>query len=152
MVRDWNLSYECLSGFKARERLRNMSETDPDFWKELTTKKQDLPMQSEMVPEDVILLDDGGDDDSDLPVDLVIASIVDNSCPVGVAYRPEGGLMSVADAETLDTELEEDGRILQDLQEPKALGRGKRVKTKNRQYKAFWQHNDDQGSSDEELL
>jgi hypothetical protein len=36
-VRQWNLSFDCLTSVAARARLRNLKETDLEFWKELTT-------------------------------------------------------------------------------------------------------------------
>lgn len=138
-----------------------MKETDLEFWHELTTKKQDLPSPDQAMPEDIIVFDEGGEDDSDLKIQTVVSSIVDKNCPVGVAYRPKGGLMSVTDAEVLEDNVgpltesvgpmeEKEGSPTTQEEVPTNLGRGKRTKMRNKQYGAFWRHNDDQGSSDEE--
>lgn len=138
-----------------------MKETDIEFWHELTTKKQDLPSPDQDTPEDVVALDEGGEDDSDLTIQTLVSSIVDKNCPIGVAYRPKGGLMSVTDAEVLDDDVdpltvsvgpkgENEGGPGTQEGVSTILGRGKRTKMSNKQYGAFWRHNDDQGSSDEE--
>ena len=45
---------------------------------------------------------DFGDDDSDLPMPMVIDAVVHGMTPVGFSTCPGGGLMSTADAESLD--------------------------------------------------
>jgi hypothetical protein len=76
MGREWNLSYASLTSFNAREALRNMKSTDPEFWKELTRAQcQNLPDASKKLPEDDVPdtnLEDEVGDDSELPMPLLI--------------------------------------------------------------------------------
>ncbi|KDR65392.1 hypothetical protein GALMADRAFT_260250, partial [Galerina marginata CBS 339.88] len=41
VVREWNLSMACLTSFKAREALRQMAKTNPEFWAELSVDHAD---------------------------------------------------------------------------------------------------------------
>jgi len=108
-VHDWNLSYECLTKFAARKKLREMKNTDPEFWKELTkAKTQDLPVLDVALPEDqIVTADDDNLDDSELPLSVIIDEIITGACPNGTAHHPAGGLMLVGDAERLDVEPKE---------------------------------------------
>ncbi|KAF8240344.1 hypothetical protein L208DRAFT_1233821, partial [Tricholoma matsutake] len=107
-IQEWNLSYECLTSFAAREQLSKMKETDPEFWKELTTAKTpELPAKHVKLAEDKLDEDENAIDDSELPLSVVIEAITDGQCPEGFAVRPAGGLMSVVDAERLDIDVED---------------------------------------------
>jgi hypothetical protein len=86
VVHGLNLSYECLTSFEVQECLCKMKDMDPEFWKELTMKKQDLPSPDEKMPKDILVIDAGGDDNSDLPIQTVVTSVVNSDYPVGVAY------------------------------------------------------------------
>ncbi|KAG1783144.1 hypothetical protein EV702DRAFT_931796, partial [Suillus placidus] len=47
-IRGFNLLFECLVGFQARDRLRNLKNTDPKFWKELTgPSEQDIDVSTD---------------------------------------------------------------------------------------------------------
>ena len=134
-VREWNLSYESLTSFSARKRLREMKDTDPEFWKELTgAKKLDLPTLDIAMPEDLTHNDDQPTDDSELPLSAV-KEITNGTCPDGISHRPAGGLMSVADAERLDLEPGPDV-VVENTPQNKdpELGRGKRRRVVNKLY------------------
>lgn len=153
------MSYESLTSFEAREKLRNLKQTDPIFWNELTMERpQLLPEEDEEVDEDKIPKPDDVDwgwDDSDIPINTAVGTIVSGDYPIGVAERLEGGLMSVVQAEDLDLDLEEISK--QNFVEEdefdvngvekagaaeKPQGRGRREKKANKLYdsKVFWKH------------
>lgn len=146
-VREWNLSYGCLTSFNTRKRLWEMKDRDPEFWKELTeVKTVGLPAPDVTMPEDEPDREDQLTDDSELPLNAVIEEIINGTCPDGIAHCPTGGLMSVADAERLDLEPEPDVVASQDVEtKDTKLGRGKRHRTENKLYTSstFWRHHDD---------
>jgi hypothetical protein len=132
VVRKWNLSYSCLTGYAARSMLRGLRDSDPKFWDELTKKEsnvvppEDLPQPEDTLPED----HDGGIDDSDVPFQSVIDNIINNKIQKGYAIVPDhGGIEANADAERFC----EVGEV-----DEKNLGRGK----PNNQYSAFWRNSD----------
>jgi hypothetical protein len=128
-----------------------MKETDPEFWKELTTEKTPkLPAKNVKLAEDKLDEDDDAVDDSELPLSVVIEAITDGQCPEGFAIRPAGGFMSVVDAERLDVDVE-DPKELTEKVENTELGRGKRIRKMNNLYSSstFWRcHDDDDSDAD----
>ena len=135
-----------------------MKDSDPEFWKELTSKRpQDLaPDEEEAQPEDDELIDDDemlmAGDDSDIPVPLIIEAMVDQSCPRGTVMRPDGTLKSGAEAKRFEDEvhLEEYGEERVQLQEEASnLGRGKCRKVANKHYMGFWRHDDNEASDED---
>jgi hypothetical protein len=149
-VRQWNLSYQSLTSYEARARLRSLKQDNPEFWFELTQKRiQDVTLkESEPQAEDAEEVefhggDDGELDDSDIPLKMVIDSIVTGRKPKNVRARENGTF------ESIQAEHVED---VSDTAEMKAedLGRGKRVRKANRLYAAFWKHNDNDESDKED--
>ncbi|KAG6914641.1 hypothetical protein DXG01_016182 [Tephrocybe rancida] len=71
-VRGWNLSYTSLTGVAARAKLCELKHSDPEFWEELTGSGTDdaLPLLEDEQPEDLDLLDEGPEDNSDIPISL----------------------------------------------------------------------------------
>ncbi|PPQ81023.1 hypothetical protein CVT24_013292 [Panaeolus cyanescens] len=101
-VRGWNLSYESLTGFEAREHLRNLRHTDPEFWAELTQEKNvdvvavkggnSTPIVEDVENEDEEAIEDT--EDSHVPLSAVIqqAQTGPTSTPslqISVALNPE---------------------------------------------------------------
>jgi len=169
--REWNLSYASLTSFDARETLRNMKTTDPKFWEDLTkAQRQNLPDTAETLPEDDAPdtnLEDEVGDDSELPMPLLISAMTSGNLPEGVAIDEDGGLVSVAEAESVDIEQEPDGVVGESSAEanyhdqpkdiPKEEGperRGKRIRTTSKRYDTslFWRHNDGDDWKDDSLL
>jgi hypothetical protein len=152
---NFNLSYASLTGYEARQNLRELKETNPEFWKELTQKKaSELIVVSENMAED----EDGEaavfEDDSDVPCEAVIANLLGVS-PTGVKLNDTGDIVSAAAAESMETpsdavklEIKND---LGNNSDNGGLGRGKRKRTQNTLYntKSFWRHNDNDASDDE---
>ncbi|KAF8240298.1 hypothetical protein L208DRAFT_1233942, partial [Tricholoma matsutake] len=94
---EWNLSYECLTSFEAWEALRGIKQKDPAFWKELTMNNSlDLPSERASLPEDSLptTKDEDEDlDDSDVPIQTLIAMVVGDEIPAGIATHSSGLLM-----------------------------------------------------------
>ena len=135
-----------------------MKDSDPEFWKELTSKRpQDLaPDEEEAQPGDDEPIDDDemmmAGDNSDIPVPLIIEAMVNQSCPRETVMRPDGTLKSGIEAKRFEDEghLEEYGEERVQLQEEASnLGRGKRRKVANKHYMGFWRHDDNKASDDD---
>jgi hypothetical protein len=149
---NFNLSYDSLTGFEARQTLHNLKTTDPNFWNELTqnTAAEVADISNVDMPEDE---DDGEvlfEDDSDIPCEAIIACVIGSKPRAGVSSTPDGNLMSTAAAESLDKDETEGDTSEVALAAKHDLGRGKRKITKNRQYGLFWRHNDEDPSDCEE--
>ena len=101
----FNLSYQSLTSFNARETLRNLKTTNPEFWRELTGGRSEDPVNDDQVvdEDDIEAQAAHYDDDSDLPCDAVIAHVVHGQVPVGTEVRA-GHLVSTAAAEAIDYE------------------------------------------------
>ncbi len=167
-VYGWNLSYESLTGFAAREKLRNLEEEDPAFYEELTRHQySNLPSQQDMMPED--LVDESGvdnsdlQDDSDLPIQDVVSCMIAGTTAQGnVVVGPDGGLQSKAAAESFDepdsnaidmamddAEREPDmphGNTHQNKMPSRGRSGRKRVSNKHYASKNFWRHYDEDES------
>ncbi len=145
-VHGWNLSYACLTGYAARSKLRELRDTDPKFWDELTSKKFEATVPPEDIPQpEDTALEDGNDgvDNSDVPIKSVINNIIDKKVPKGYAIIPGGGIEANTEAERFsDVDTAVDGN---------ELGRGKRKRKPNGRYNSssFWRHNDDSDSEND---
>jgi len=131
-----------LTGLAARSKLRDLRESNPEFWDELVNTSppdEDLPQ-----PEDNEH-SSGTSDDVDVPIEVLIKNMVKKKAPKGYVILPDGGMEANTAAETFedDNELESGEPLTIDL------GRGKRRKKPNTLYNqsTFWRHND---SSDSE--
>ena len=108
---------------------------DSDFYKELTLKSQILPDPNTNIPEDDISLteDDFEDsaiqDDSNIPLKVLVSSLVSGAEPDNDFVDTNMGFRSQADAKSLNKESEE-------------TGRGKRKRRQNTLYASenFWRH------------
>lgn len=136
------MSYTCLTSFNMRQALRNMKDTDLEFWNELTMKMPEdlsLPDETKIMPKDENLLtaelDDEDFDDSEVPIKVVIALLDTIELPRGIAPHEGGSLISVRAAESL----EETSPV------PEKLGPGRKPNTRYR-VADFWRHNDSDGS------
>lgn len=163
-MRQWNLSYTCLTGFEARDKLRNIRTTDPDFWNELTqhssdTTLADLPASgNEQLPEDMetefdkadTTLEDEDADDSDLPISTLINTLIttDGNLPLKVGARRNGTLTSIAESENFDLVIEPTSAELPVAEG--SGGRGKRVRRPNQLYSEFWRHDDEDSDNEED--
>jgi hypothetical protein len=145
-----------------------MSTNDPDFWAELTRGKTvNLPNSNEAQPEDIdpeTSLEDVVADDSDLAIPTLIDVMTGGELPDNVGIRDGGGLVSIAEAENVDLVQLESARDSAEANleanlenkpkenKPNEEGRGKRSKIANKQYSAFWRHNDGDDWRDDKLL
>ncbi|KAF8238062.1 hypothetical protein L208DRAFT_1244223, partial [Tricholoma matsutake] len=98
-VREWNLLYQCLTSFEAWEALQGMKQKDPAFWQELTMEDSpDLPSEKADLPEDSLPTTEEEDedlDDSDVPIQTLVAMVVGDEMPAGVATCSSSSLMSI---------------------------------------------------------
>ena len=178
-VQGWNLSYESLTSFEARDRMRRLRTEDPEFWKELDEGRVQIPRPDEQVFEDAPPAeeDDAGDDSS-VPLEAVIASVITGQTMDGVVECNGGGLTLGGSAE--EDEEEPSIQVVRKAAGNKELptsvisedvtdkcvepcgtevgshdgnsgGQGKRKKLANRMYSSssFWHHNDNEASDAE---
>ena len=156
----FNMSYESLTGYEARQKLCDLKETDPEFWEQLTRRAApdvDIPA-NKCITEDEDATDPLFEDDSDLPCDVIVTNVL-GSQPAGVKLTTSGDMTSTATAELLKTYdmkmisdgVEVMGKDGASVVELGTLGRGKRKRTANRLYdsKSFWRHNDADTSDQE---
>jgi hypothetical protein len=135
-----------------RAKLRQLKETDPEFWKELTSKYAEELAPPENVPQPEDDVEDLGTlDDSDVPLKLLTRELTAQGTvaqATGYTITEGGASVSNSLAERFE---EEDVQMKADSDSvDKDLGRGKRRKQSNRLYstKTFWMHGHDY--SDEE--
>ena len=140
-VRGWNLSYECLTSYNARERLWQEKNNDTPFWNELQKKSLiDLrPTDDEVVSEDAMpcvnMDEEDGPDDSDIMPAEVVADIV--------GKQPQRCLIRQADGGGLSSAADTDSNALLDVAvevPAEEKGRGKRKKKENQLYAGWWRH------------
>ena len=100
---NFNLSYDSLTGYEARQKLHDLKTTDPDFLAELTQKAtvKLIVHPNEVIAEDEDTVNPLFKDNSDLPCEAIIANITSSS-PANVASTSNGDMMSTAAAESLD--------------------------------------------------
>ncbi|KAF8219181.1 hypothetical protein L208DRAFT_1554532 [Tricholoma matsutake] len=143
----WNLSYECLTSFEAREALQGMKPKHPTFWQELAMEDSpDLPSEKADLPEDSLLMTEEEDedlDDSDVPIQMLIMMVVGDEMPAGVATHSSSSLMLIRAADSMGgtpVDLEAEGETLAKTKGVKEeKGQGKHKKMVNRLYQRdFW--------------
>jgi hypothetical protein len=137
-----------LTGFAAHECLRNLKADDPEFYNELMANR--VPEETVECPEDDETLTKNEEgDDSDLPIDMVIACEVNSEMASlgGVMETADGNLASNGLADSFDNDNIEftDGVVEADREmDPTEFERapGKRKIWKNPLYSsdAFWRH------------
>jgi hypothetical protein len=100
---DFNLSYDSLTSYDARQKLCNLKTTDSEFWDELTWKSAMglIIANEENIAEDEENTDLFFEDDSDLPCDAIISTVLRTN-PVGITLNATGNVVSAAAAESLD--------------------------------------------------
>lgn len=148
-MRQWNLSFDCLTSVAARAKLRNLKETDPEFWKELTSSENPVPFENDPQPEDIDSEENSVEDDSNVPLGVLIQQLTEEKVPTGFVINDMGALVADSEAERFEGTLEPvDGG---DDNVDRGLGRGKRQKHRNRLYNntLFWCHDDDNGDPNE---
>jgi hypothetical protein len=94
-------------------------------------------------------------DDSDLLGDIVVAHVLEKDSPIEVTLSAEGGLMSAAQAESLDDDIIEPSDLEPTaMDEPEELGVGKRKCKANTLYSSsiFWHHHDNQHPNSEHYI
>ena len=154
----FNLSYESLTSYEARQKLRDLKSSDPEFWAELARKttpdhNTEITAAADDDNEDFVEDDENIDplfeDDSDLPCNVVIASVLGQQ-PRHVTATANGDLVSTRVAEYIDNE---ELSVVKQKHETD-LGHSKRKKITNKLYssKSFWRHNDNEASDSENAI
>jgi hypothetical protein len=139
-VNGFNLSYESLTSSETRQILRNLPETDPEFFAELTQPRSRVAAPT-LTPEEATEEDsevsevNSPGDDTAVPLDAVIDAIHGN-LDVDDWFVPseDGGLESTAEAEETLVEEVEGVKIDTTHLVEKLEGRGHRTKTKSKFY------------------
>lgn len=149
---NFNLSYNSLISYKARQKLCDLKTTDPEFWAELTQRTRPvLEFPGETIVEDDEMTEPLFEDDSDLPCEMIVASVLGSS-PAGVVSTSNGDMISTATAELIDnTEMEMPNHDCDAGVGVGDLGCGKQKRTNNKLYDSFWRHNNNDGSDQESL-
>ena len=139
----FNLSYASLTSYEARQKLRDLKTTDPNFWNELTQKTtaDAAGMADENMSKDEDIGEVSFEDDSDLPCETIIAHVLGPDLGAGVISTPDGNLMSTVAAESLDRDETKgsvgEGNVIAPIDQDD-LGHGKRKITKIKLYDSFW--------------
>ena len=139
-----------MTSVAARARLRDLKESNPEFWKELTTSENRIPSENDPQHKDIIDSDEDNsvEDDSNVPLGVLIQELTEKKVRRGFAINKMGGLVADSEAERFEGTLgPADGG---DDNVDKELGCGKRQKHRNRLYNNtfFWCHDDDSDNGD----
>ena len=96
-VKDFNLSYDCLTGYAVCNKLCNLKKTNPEFWKELTSPSVPKPMNKEQTFEEdnVDRPDVTHNDDSDLPCNSIVVCVTGSSLPKNVVSTVDGDFVEI---------------------------------------------------------
>jgi hypothetical protein len=117
--------------------------TDSEFWYELTWKSMMglIIADEDNIAEDEENTDPFFEDDSDLPCDVIISTVLGTN-PVGITLNATSNVVSAAAAESLDNDK---------AGETAEMGHGKQKRTSNKLYStnAFWWHHDNDRSDEE---
>ncbi|PPR03038.1 hypothetical protein CVT26_004573 [Gymnopilus dilepis] len=159
----FNLSYESLTSHEARQALRELPQTDPEFFAELTQPRTRATVPT-LSPEQIEVedaapsSDSTPDDDSDVPLTELIAyqaeTQVEPASEVPAVEVAEevyvadesGGLVSTAEAE--ETLVEAVGAEIIDATPVSSSGRVRRTRRLNVRYHNEWWH--DHADEDED--
>ncbi|KDQ50960.1 hypothetical protein JAAARDRAFT_707172 [Jaapia argillacea MUCL 33604] len=108
-IGDYNLSYETLTSFEARQHLRNLKTSDPVFWVDLNRIQDDEqgPDENDEVPEDLDQETLTFEDDSNLPTEAIIAHVMNSELLEGVEVTSDGDLQANMEADSNEEVVEE---------------------------------------------
>jgi len=139
----FNLLYESLTSFNAREMLQNLKTMNPEFWAELTAVRLEEPVaDSQAVEEDDIDAQAAWfDNDSDLPCETIIAHV--HGCRVDGVEAWGGHLVSTETINYNGDKLDwADDVATVNSEGSSSRGPGKRKVTANKLYNGdhFWHH------------
>jgi hypothetical protein len=136
-VGEFNLSQTSLTSADALTALRELPNTNPTFYHEITGGKGNEGTNTE---EDFIEgEDDVVEDGTDIPVDVIIAQIIsgDSMPEEGFAVNNEGVVVRTGVAE--ETEVVHDELANGEAMPAVSLGRGHRTKVPSNKYNAAWE-------------
>ena len=145
----FNLSFESLTSREALQRLRDVQRNEPDLWALISTRQYQLQVSEQRGVQVVDSNEEpafSGDtvDGSDVAVDAVLQHIADGSQgpPTGYSIDHDGALIPHNESEVYELEVCELEVVesAQAIPEKHHFGRGKRRRTANTLYDAFWSH------------
>lgn len=132
-IGDFNASQASLTSADALMALRNLPKSNPTLYKQFTGEMDDTAMTE---PEEPAFFENEViDDDSDIPMDVILSHIMDEGVGHGFEANDEGGIERIGVAEEVEAEIAV-------VAPPLILGRGKRTKTTSTRYStlAWEQH------------
>lgn len=129
---EFNLSDTSLTSVAALTALRELPNTNPTLYHEISGKSDEPTGNAE---KDFDEIDDEPMDGSDIPVEVIIAQVIDNSLVEGFKVSDEGSVVRIGVAEETEVVLA-DETVGGDV----TLGRGHRTKVVNTKYNsAMWE-------------
>jgi len=121
----FNASQASLTSADALLALRNLPKSNPTLYKQFTGEAEETvtvePDEPTFFENEVI------DDDSDIPMDVILSHIMDEGVGRGFEANGEGNIERCGVAEDVETEIAA-------VAPPLILGRGKRTKTTSTRY------------------
>jgi hypothetical protein len=142
-VRGWNLSYECLTSYNAREKLRDIATNNQELYCKIIGDKMNIPDEHIALPEDNLDNEVEYEDDVEVPIKKAVRAFTTGTLSEDDNVTFDGGnLQIVTEAETT---MEVDGVGMVNVEQE---GRGKRLKKRNKLYdvQQFCRHWDEDDS------
>ncbi|KAJ7934276.1 hypothetical protein B0H13DRAFT_2306007 [Mycena leptocephala] len=138
-AKQWNLSYECLTGFEARQELRDLKATQPEFWVELESgRMRALEKHNSLYDEEFPSDPSDVEDDSEITCQAVKAAVV-----AGTTTR-------LTSEGKQSEEIRDDEELIDEPSAETGIAEGgKRKRKQNPRYKNFWRHWDEDDTDDE---
>src|SRR5215471_18894397 len=122
-VGEFNCSQASLTSGEALNALRQLPKTNPSLYKQFTGECEDKAnLEDETEPE--FSADDDTNDDSDIPIDVIVSQIAEGEIGPGFEASADGRIERTGLAEDVDVEIP----VAVTMDESLILGRGKREK------------------------
>jgi hypothetical protein len=142
------LSYECLTSYQAREKLRDIATNDQELYRKIIGDKANVPDEHTALPEDDLDVEIEYEDDVEVPIKKAVRAFATGTLndDDDITFGYPGSLQVVTEAETT-MEVDEVGMVTIEQE-----GRGKRLKKKNKLYdiQQFCRHWDEDDSDMDE--
>ena len=129
----FNASQASLTSADALAALRNLPISNPTLYKQFTGETEDTTTVE--LDEPAFFENEEVDDDSDIPMDMILSHVMEEGLGPGFEVNDEGRIERTGVAEDVETEIAA-------VAAPLILGRGKRTKTTSTRYStlAWEQH------------
>jgi hypothetical protein len=130
-VGDFNCSQASLTSAEALAALRELPKSNPALYKEFTGECEDVAIAEEEL-EPAFSEESGEEDDSDIPIDVIVAPIEQDDVGQGFQIDSDGRIERTGVAEDAEAEIPSLDAVL-------ILGRGKRAKISSTRYTSAWE-------------